>query len=357
MKLLPLSAAMIAALSIAPTYADIEQSNNKVAKHLTTITNAQSIKRIPPKYPEKEQRKGNEGWVKSSFVIEKDGTVSNIIVEDSSSKGFEKEAIRALKRWKFTPAYENGQPIQQCQNSVQLDFKMAGAKGVNRKFYKKYKEIETAIKNNKIEDADKLLIELGQIKQRRHAENQYLSLINVEYANKIGDKKRELKYLARLSTGKSSILTDKSKLPLLNQRLTIQLGLNKFSRALATLNSITQLKTSEEMLAKFTQIKTQIENLIDSDQDISVIGNTKQNDFWHHTLVRNNFSLSNITGELQKLDVRCANKRHVFTVEENNTWNIPTNWKNCSIYVYGDNNVSFNLTEHHSILASETASL
>jgi len=357
MKLLPLSATMIAALSIAPTYADNQQSNNKVAKHLTTITNAQPIKRRNPKYPRKEMRKGNEGWVQTSFVIEKDGSVSNIIVEDSSSEGFEKEAIKAMKRWQYTPAYENGQPIQQCQNSVQLDFRIGGAKGVNRKFYKKYKSAEAAMKNNELEKAKSLLDELGEIQQRRHAENEYLSLINVEYAQKTGNKKRELKYLANLSTGTSSILNDKSKISVLSQRLNLQLEFNKFSRALTTLDSIIQLKPAEELIARFTQIKTQIENLIDSEQDISVIGNTKQNDFWHHTLVRNNFSLSNITGELQKLDVRCANKRHVFTVEENNTWNIPTNWKKCSIYVYGDNNVSFNLTEHHSILASETASL
>jgi hypothetical protein len=262
-----------------------------------------------------------------------------------------------MEKWQYTPAFENGEAVQQCQNSVQLDFSMIGAKGVNRKFYVQYKKAKEAIENNELEKAEVLLDKLAEMKQRRHVENQYLSLINVEFANKAGNKKRELKYLSRLSTGKSGILTDESKLSLLNQRLSLQLDFNKFSKALATLGYITQLKLTEDMLPKFTQIKNQIEAVIDSEQDIPVPGNIKQNDFWSHTLVRNNFSLTDITGELHKLDVRCANKRHVYTVEENNTWTIPDSWKNCSIYVYGDNDVSFNLVEHNAALSEKTASL
>ena len=77
-----------------------------------------------------------------------------------------------------------------------------------------------------------------------------------------------------------------------------------------------------------------------------VKGDIKDKDYWHTSLVRNEFSLVNIKGALNKLDVRCANQRYIYTVEKDNTWTLPPNWKNCSIYVYGENHTSFKFVEH-----------
>ena len=101
-------------------------------------------------------------------------------------------------------------------------------------------------------------------------------------------------------------------------------------------------------MPQLNQAKRQIKAFIASDEEIIVQGNIKEKDFWSHILVRNEFSLINIKGSLHKLDVRCANKRHVYSVEKNNTWKIPTNWQGCSLYLYGDNNSQFTLVEHPS---------
>lgn len=55
------------------------------------------------KYPRKAAKRNQEGWVHLGFRIDKDGGVVDITVIDVSPKGygFEKEAIRALKKWKY----------------------------------------------------------------------------------------------------------------------------------------------------------------------------------------------------------------------------------------------------------------
>ncbi len=47
------------------------------------------------------------------------------------------------------------------------------------------------------------------------------------------------------------------------------------------------------------------------------------NDYFHHALGRNKFTITNISGMLTKMDIRCANKRHLYSIENNNTWKTP----------------------------------
>ena len=99
-------------------------------------------------------------------------------------------------------------------------------------------------------------------------------------------------------------------------------------------------------MAKYAQTIAKVDAFIDGDKDFIVDAMIKESDYWSYRLVRNEFSLTTIEGSLNKMDVRCENKRHVYTVENNNTWSIPRTWKNCSLYIYGDDNTQFKLVEH-----------
>jgi TonB family protein len=76
-------------------------------------------------FPIKAARRNQEGWVRFTYVITEEGKVIDPVVTDSSGeRSFEKEALRAIKKWKFKPATQDGKPIQQCEQSVQFDFKL-----------------------------------------------------------------------------------------------------------------------------------------------------------------------------------------------------------------------------------------
>ncbi|WP_448565866.1 TonB family protein [Thalassotalea ganghwensis] len=84
---------------------------------------AQAIVRIPPNYPMDAAQKGIQGWVKLQFDINKVGQVINVEVIDSQpSRIFDREAKKALKKWKYKAKVENGQAIEQKNVSIQLDF-------------------------------------------------------------------------------------------------------------------------------------------------------------------------------------------------------------------------------------------
>lgn len=65
------------------------------------------------KYPEQAMKEGIQGRVAVSFIVEKDGRVSNVRLLHSVQSALDKEAIRVVKSMpKWTPGKHNGKPVR-----------------------------------------------------------------------------------------------------------------------------------------------------------------------------------------------------------------------------------------------------
>ena len=86
---------------------------------------AMPIVRVDPKYPTEAARDGKEGWVELAFSIDKAGNVFDAKVVNAEPKRlFNRSALKALKRWKYRPKIENGQPVVQSGLQVMLEFNL-----------------------------------------------------------------------------------------------------------------------------------------------------------------------------------------------------------------------------------------
>ncbi|MBB1453619.1 energy transducer TonB [Pseudoalteromonas sp. SG43-5] len=86
---------------------------------------ATPIVRINPKYPTTAARDGIEGWVQLSFSISPTGEVIDpVVINAEPKRTFDREAIRAIKRWKYRPKVIEGVAQLQTDQTVQLDFKL-----------------------------------------------------------------------------------------------------------------------------------------------------------------------------------------------------------------------------------------
>lgn len=64
-------------------------------------------------YPEKAKAEGIEGRVFVSFIIEKDGSISNILVKRAIGGGCEEAAVEMIKNMpKWKPGKQRGKPVR-----------------------------------------------------------------------------------------------------------------------------------------------------------------------------------------------------------------------------------------------------
>lgn len=88
---------------------------------------ATPIVRIEPRYPIQAARDGKEGWVRLSFTINEVGGVEDVkVIEAEPKRIFNREATRALRKWKYKPKIVEGKPVKQFDMRVQLDFTLEG---------------------------------------------------------------------------------------------------------------------------------------------------------------------------------------------------------------------------------------
>ena len=80
------------------------------------------IVRINPMYPRDAQIRGLEGWVKLEFTITEVGTVKNPkVIEADPPRVFNREALRAILKWKFKPRVIDGVAVERTATQT-LDF-------------------------------------------------------------------------------------------------------------------------------------------------------------------------------------------------------------------------------------------
>jgi len=79
---------------------------------------------IQPTYPREAVLSGTEGWVRVEFTITASGTVTDARVIDAQPPQlFNREAIRAIRQWKFKPRVVDGAAVARRATQL-IDFRL-----------------------------------------------------------------------------------------------------------------------------------------------------------------------------------------------------------------------------------------
>ncbi|MFH6952436.1 energy transducer TonB [Pseudoalteromonas sp. XMcav1-K] len=344
MILLPLITLSASVLSAADTS---DLANKTEQLHLNTIVNAEAIKRVPPKYPINAARDGKEGWVQLSFVVEPDGSTSNVIVEDSSNEAFEKYALRSIKKWKYSPATKDGKPIQQCRNQVQLDFKLSNVpKGASKWFFRQYRSAMDFLEENKVAEAEEIAKKIEEKGRWNAYEDMYYSILTSLIAEKNTNPKAELAAIKKVLSY-NDLQKEAQYSSLAARAFSLAVELQEYGDARSIFTTLKRHYPENEKLAMLTPYYNQVTAYLKSDKPIIINAQISKRDFWSYQLERSAFIIDNVEGNLTNLEVRCDNHHSQFLVESGNKWQIPESWGSCSVYVFGDSNAKFTLADVH----------
>ncbi|HIF9454885.1 TPA: energy transducer TonB [Photobacterium damselae] len=110
----------------APKFGKIEGTANLGAGiNVGSNQQAMPLYRVEPRYPARALKQGAEGYVVLQFTIDTQGRPSDIsVVEAKPRRLFERDAMRALRKWKYQAKVIDGQAVEQPGQTVKLEFKI-----------------------------------------------------------------------------------------------------------------------------------------------------------------------------------------------------------------------------------------
>lgn len=101
------------AVESVPVFPGCEYAKDNEERHDCFVAQMQKFGYRNFRIPEMARQRGIDGRVQISFIIEKDGSVSNVKVAESVDKLLDDEAVRVINKLpKFTPAKQRGKPVR-----------------------------------------------------------------------------------------------------------------------------------------------------------------------------------------------------------------------------------------------------
>ncbi|WP_101760530.1 energy transducer TonB [Oceanicoccus sp. KOV_DT_Chl] len=108
-------------ISIAPT---LDPGVKEIGSGFSSGS-AMAIFKVAPTYPRRQQTKGVEGFVDLMFDITPTGKTENIRVLYSEPEGaFDKSSVKALAKWKYKPAMEDGVAMAQKNQTTRITYEL-----------------------------------------------------------------------------------------------------------------------------------------------------------------------------------------------------------------------------------------
>jgi TonB family protein len=326
---------------------------------LESGTFANPIERKIPRFPQREADAGIEGWVVVSYVINPDGTVGEAIIEDSSGRHrFERASIGAIEDWTYEPATMNGSPVEQCHTQVLMTFELDTSKanrGAKKRFKNQYKKANQLLEKGQLKEARSKIDEIEEKFVTNLYESSRLWILRSMLQEKEGDDLGQLKSLRRGVSGGGEYVEPNVYLTVLMKIFNLQMQFQHYAEALETLETLEGLDLGDDMAAKLAQFKNQIEGLRTTDQTVAVegeIGEAREEHqgagMWWHMLLRRTAGIETVSGSLERVELRCDWRRVKAKPEKGKAWRIPSEWGDCSIYVFGEPGSTFRLLEYAS---------
>jgi len=339
--------------------ATADDSNEPVAGPLlskpVTATRARPKYRGIPEYPSAMRSKGEEGWVTLSYVIGADGRVSDLIVQDSSGqRDFEKAALKAAAKWRFSPATVEGRPVEQCDTSDTFVFFIQGGRGGARKTFRdQFTAIRARYGAGDVEGAARDVDEMLAAGGWNNYETSRLRLLRFELCKGTGDLKCELENLRRAAFNRGRGLEAGLYRQVLEATAGAEIRSELYRDALQTIAKRNKLKPALAADHPLTKAAADIVALAHGNDPLAFkgqIGFRSGCDLgepnWSHQLLRRKFAIDPLEGRVDKLEIRCDWRRATDSVSPDKAWTLPADWGNCVVYVFGEVGAKLKLVEY-----------
>jgi TonB family protein len=294
-------------------------------------------------------RRGQEAWVRMSYVITADGGVIDPIVTDSAGGApFERAAREHIREWRFeSPESGSELPLNHAQLFYDVD---RGRGKATRNFMRRYGRIMNDVLAGEIEKAQEMIADTRRIGGWNRYETSMLLLMAGRVAGDTADPVSQLEYFRRaIGVSDRGALIGPTRASVLETVFTIQLSRGQLGNAARTLADLRRLQPDSEAASELDarldvamregpplEVDGRIYNPCDCDEGVPT---------WVYQPVYRRFSFEPAGGNVDSFEARCEQGRLQDDVAAGKTWLLPQEWGRCELYVFGDDGADFRLVD------------
>lgn len=296
------------------------------------------------KYPSIELRSArtNRTWV--SFMVSKDGTVSEPMIEQTNNDRFNDAVMKWMTYLKFEPATIDGEAVdswRRTRRAFDVGYDQRSPRvsttlfnNLNKKFGEEFAKPQANQKK-----LAKLLKKLTIAKHGSPLAYEFISRRRHQFAEKFLDRDDQIYALRErmLSSDKRVVWSNGTVIDEELISLLLDAGyygevLEAYRDARRKLNSTYRASLWKRYGTQITEIRENVDNDYVFTRPIS-IGNTG---YTFLPLLKRNFKFDDLEGIINTVKLRCEKRFAEFQYSPNKAYQAPSTWGECQLQVLGD---------------------
>jgi TonB family protein len=340
---MPSRAKLFLAGTFAVAVASFESFSGTSAQ--AQVVPPRALEQSQPAPPENRFGFPVEGWAVLRYTILADGSTANVRVVDRMPPTLvEREAVSAVEEWTFEPATSDGAPVEWHNNEsvVIFDLEMVPLEP-SPFFVPAYREADEFLKSG---EHDKALKRNETILTTQTSRLGVVGLAQMQQAAiyvALGDLHAAYAAIQRATDPRVPVLGATDLKAALQYRNALELELGDAVGALATFarrNEIEPVPADDPMAARAAAI----EQALGGDAPIAIKAKILD-ESWTHVPTRRTFAISDVTGQIETIQVECDRRGAELEFAADTEWTLPEAWGACTLIVEGDGDTEFVLYE------------
>lgn len=287
-------------------------------------------------FPMSMRRKARDGWVMLSFVVDKEGKVSEPVVIDSSGeRAYEKSAMDAIVDWKFKPGRLDGKAMEVSNLTKRLSFTVTGdSRGVRRSFLTSYNEFIQLMQKGEFDAARDALEDMGDNGRKNMYEDAYFWVAKELYAGATGDNDSRLKYLRRAIGYHDQFLSDQLNIVTLVKLFFAEIEAGYYHRALWVADRVKRSEGGDQQRAVY-EYEESVREWLHSKPVINTAGEIDGRGTWYVQVARPQLALTIDSGQVESAELRCERWRTQLPLNGEKNWDTQPDWGPCLLLLQG----------------------
>ncbi len=332
------------------------QAQTTVQQGTYVAAEKKECQRNTPSYPLRELHEWTEGWVDLRYTVTADGTVKDVVVDQQMGRGdFAKHTVRWMERCAFEPAKRNGKAVEARNQTQRIYFIMESSnRGASPDIIRRLRAVDDLLEQGKADEAMGKLDELSQ--DSRYLYEMVHTMARRALAMAVGGKPDlAILYLQQIRYSDRYLgLREQAWVRRLTLRIALSLAL--YHDAIDAAEKITDLGSrdgDEAFIAALDRMKAAVreptpftvEGRIPSECRPEIC--SAEQPSWRYRPVRRTISLTDIKGELDRVEARCDARTFTAKAEPDVTWTIPASWGECTVSIIGTPGSTFSIIDEN----------